>query len=70
MPIVLVRMFVLLFTMREFYFYPPIMVAIKHVILSGMTGTVYILQMTLPAKKTYPKVFAFAGDRLIKILKF
>ena len=37
------RRFVLLFTMREFYFYPPIMAAIKHyIILSGMTGTVYM----------------------------
>ena len=37
------RRFVLLFTMREFYFYPPIMAVIKHyVILSGMTGTVYL----------------------------
>ena len=35
--------FVLLFMIRAFYFYPPIMAATKHyVILSGMTGTVYM----------------------------
>ena len=36
--------FVLLFMIREFYFYPPIMAAIKHyVIFSGMTGRVYMI---------------------------
>ena len=48
------RRFVLLFTMREFYFYPPIMVAIKHYeILLGMTQTVYSAMVTAGSRFRY-----------------